>query len=374
MPTPAVSTRAWPKVLGVSSAQTYTWPQVLGRITDGIDLSVDEAAWAMNEIMTDSATGAQIAAFGVGVKMKGAAPAELLGLSAAMLAHAVPVEVTRPAIDVVGTGGDRSHTVNISTMTSIVIAAAGIGVVKHGNRAASSKSGGADVLEALGVSIGLGAPEVARCVEELGIGFCFAPVFHPAFRFTGPPRREIGVPTVFNVLGPLTNPARPRRGLIGCAFDDLAQVLAGAFVARDAAVLVVRGDDGLDELTTTTTSTVWQVIDGEVSELTLDPRDLGIDLVELSALQGGDAEVNAAIARELFAGATGPVRDAVLLNAAGAIVAAEMTQRFDSTGLRNAVAHAMTRAADAIDSGAAAALLDQWATLTQELAATNSPH
>ncbi|MGV9671976.1 MULTISPECIES: anthranilate phosphoribosyltransferase [unclassified Gordonia (in: high G+C Gram-positive bacteria)] len=352
----------------MKSAQTHTWPQILGRVTDGIDLSADEAAWAMNEIMTDGATGAQIAAFGVGVKMKGAAPAELRGLAAAMLEHAVPVHVTRPAIDVVGTGGDRSHTVNISTMTAIVIAAAGVAVVKHGNRAASSKSGGADVLEALGVTIGLGADQVARCVDEIGIGFCFAPVFHPAFRFTGPPRREIGIPTVFNVLGPLTNPARPSRGLIGCAFADLAGVLAQAFAERDATVLVVRGDDGLDELTTTTTSTVWQVVGGRVIQLTLDPRELGIDFVELSALQGGDATVNAGIARELFAGERGPVRDAVLLNAAGAIVSAEMTEPFDDAGLRGAMAQAIARSAETIDSGAAAALLDRWATLSVELA------
>lgn len=353
----------------VSSAQTHTWPQILGRVTDGIDLTVDEAAWAMNEIMTDAATGAQVAAFGVGVKMKGAAPAELRGLAAAMLDHATLVEVNGPAVDVVGTGGDRSHTVNISTMTAIVIAAAGIPVVKHGNRAASSKSGGADVLEALGVAISLGADDVTRCVEEVGIGFCFAPVFHPAFRFTGPPRKEIGIPTVFNVLGPLTNPAQPRAGLIGCAFADLAPVLAQAFAERDASVLVVRGDDGLDELTTTTTSTVWQVAGGTVTELRVDPRDLGIDYVALSALQGGDAVANAAIARALLAGDPGPVRDAVLLNAAGAIVAAEQTAPFDDAGLAAALRAAQTRAADAVDSGAAARVLDKWAALSAELAA-----
>ncbi|MFT4127759.1 MAG: anthranilate phosphoribosyltransferase [Gordonia sp. (in: high G+C Gram-positive bacteria)] len=354
----------------MSSAQSYTWPQILGRVTDGIDLGLEEVTWAMNEIMTDGATGAQIAAFGVAVKMKGASPTELRGLSSAMLAHAVPVTVDRPAIDIVGTGGDRSHTVNISTMTAVVVAAADVPVVKHGNRAASSKSGGADVLEALGVAIGLGAEKVARCVDEVGIGFCFAPVFHPAFRFTGPPRREIGVPTVFNVLGPLTNPARPARGLIGCAFADLAPVLARAFADRGpgSAVLVVRGDDGLDELTTTTTSTVWQVIDGAVIELHLDPRGLGIEPVELSALQGGDATVNAAIARDLFAGAGGPVRDAVLLNAAAALVAAQMSERLDDAGLLAAVAAAREQAAAAIDSGAAADLLDRWAALSTQLA------
>ncbi|ROZ87640.1 anthranilate phosphoribosyltransferase [Gordonia sp. OPL2] len=352
-----------------SDTSSLTWPQILGRVTDGIDLTVEEASWAMNEIMGDAATGAQIAAFGVGVKMKGAAPAELRGLAAAMIDHATLVDVSRPAVDVVGTGGDRSHTVNISTMTSIVIAAAGIPVVKHGNRAASSKSGGADVLEALGVAISLGAPDVERCVDEVGIGFCFAPVFHPAFRFTGPPRSQIGIPTVFNVLGPLTNPARPQRGLIGCAFVDLAPVLAQAFAERGNAVLVVRGDDGLDELTTTTTSTVWQVIDGTVTRLSLDPSSLGIDTVELAALQGGDATVNAAIARDLLAGTTGPVRDAVLLNAAGAIVAFEQTAPMTDAGLADAMRAAMERAAEVIDGGGAARVLERWAALSTQLAA-----
>ncbi|WP_235831289.1 anthranilate phosphoribosyltransferase [Gordonia zhaorongruii] len=343
-----------------ASRSTYTWPQILGKVTDGIDLSVDEAAWAMREIMSDSATGAQIAALGVGIKMKGAASSELRGLSDSMLALANRIEVSGEAVDIVGTGGDRAHTVNISTMTSVVVAAAGVPVVKHGNRASSSKSGGADVLEALDVNITLSPAAVRECVEKLGIGFCFAPVFHPAFRFTGPPRREIGIPTVFNVLGPLTNPASPTAGLIGCAFEDLAPVMAQAFADRGNRVLVVRGDDGLDEITTTTTSTVWQVFEGRIRKLALDPRDLGIDLVELSALQGGDASVNAVVARDLFAGETGPVRDAVTLNAAAAIVAFEQDGPFDDAGLAAALRAAHARVSDVIDSGAAARLLDDW--------------
>ncbi|MCF3938512.1 anthranilate phosphoribosyltransferase [Gordonia tangerina] len=351
-----------------TDSSAYTWPHILGRVTDRIDLTVDEASWAMNEIMSDAATGAQIAAFGVGVKMKGAAPAELRGLASAMLEHAALVEVSRPAVDIVGTGGDRSHTVNISTMTSMVVAAAGVPVVKHGNRAASSKSGGADVLEALGVDITLGPDAVARCVDEVNIGFCFAPVFHPAFRFTGPPRKQIGIPTVFNVLGPLTNPARPSSGLIGCAFDDLAPVLAQAFADRGSSALVVRGNDGLDELTTTTTSTVWQVVDGQVTRLALDPDDLGVERVELAALQGGDAQRNAAIARDLFAGTRGPVRDAVLLNAAAALVAFEQRAVLTDSGLTDVMAEAMTRAAAVLDGGDVARLLERWASLSAELA------
>ncbi|GAC55838.1 anthranilate phosphoribosyltransferase [Gordonia hirsuta DSM 44140 = NBRC 16056] len=350
------------------TSSSFTWPQIIGKVTDGFDLSVEEAAWAMSEIMSDAATGAQIAAFGVGVKMKGAAPAELRGLAETMLTLANRVETDVTAIDIVGTGGDRSHTVNISTMTSIVVAAAGVPVIKHGNRAASSKSGGADVLEALGVAIDLGPEAVARCLDEIGIGFCFAPVFHPAFRFAGPARRDIGVPTVFNVLGPLTNPALPSAGLIGCAFDDLAATLAQTFAERGNRVLVVRGDDGLDELTTTTTSTVWQVFDGRVTSLTVDPRDLGLELVELSALQGGDAAVNAQIARDLFAGVGGPVRDAVALNAAAALVAFKQDRAYTQPEFVEALGAALKRVAQTLDSGAAAAKLADWAALSTQLA------
>lgn len=351
-----------------NTTMQYTWPQILGKATDGFDLSVDEAAWAMREIMSDSATGAQIAAFGVGLKMKGVAPSELRGLSDTMLALANRIDFDGDAVDIVGTGGDRSHTVNISTMTSVVVAAAGVRVVKHGNRAASSKSGGADVLEALGVAITLGPDAVSRCLDEVGIGFCFAPVFHPAFRFTGPPRKEIGIPTVFNVLGPLTNPAAPQAGLIGCAFEDLAPVLAEAFAGRGNRTLVVRGDDGLDELTTTTTSSVWQVVDGEVIRLSLDPRDLGFEFVELSALQGGGAVVNADIARRLFAGETGPVRDAVTLNAAAALVAYEQSSSFDDDSFRAALLDAKARIDEVLDTGAAARLLAHWAEFSTSLA------
>ncbi|MFT3715493.1 MAG: anthranilate phosphoribosyltransferase [Gordonia sp. (in: high G+C Gram-positive bacteria)] len=352
----------------MTDSTEYTWPSILGAVSDGKDLTSQQAAWAMREIMSDSATGAQIAAFGVAVKMKGAATEELKGLADTMLAFANRIDLPGEALDIVGTGGDRSHTVNISTMTSIVVAATGIPVIKHGNRAASSKSGGADVLEALGVAISLGPDAVRECLNDVGIGFCFAPVFHPAFRFTGPPRKEIGVPTVFNVLGPLTNPAAPPAGLIGCAFADLAPVLAQTFADRGNRVLLVRGDDGLDELTTTTTSTVWQVVDGQVSEHGLDPRDLGIGLVKLSALQGGDAEYNAQVARDLFAGATGPVRDAVVLNAAAAVVAFEQDRQFSDEELVAALTDAKTRVEQTIDSGAAAALLKRWADESTRLA------
>jgi len=322
----------------------------------------------MDQIMAGAATPAQIAAFGVSMKMKRPSAGEVRELADTMLAYArrVPTDVIgTDTVDIVGTGGDGSNTVNISTMAAIVVAAAGVPVVKHGNRAASSKSGGADMLEALGLRIDLGPDEVARCVAEVGIGFCFAPVFHPSYKYAGPPRREIGVPTVFNILGPLTNPAAPRAGLIGCAFGDLAEVMAGVFAARRASVLVVHGDDGLDELTTTTTSTIWRVQAGTIDRLTFDPLGFGFPRAQVAELVGGDAAFNAAEARTVLAGGTGAVRDAVVLNAAGAMVAhaglsshAEWLPSWED---------GLGRAADAIDSGAAQGLLDRWIGFTQQL-------
>lgn len=344
-----------------------SWREILGILTDGNDLAADEAAWAMNEIFTDSATSAQIAAFGVAMKMKGPTPVELSGLAAGMLAHARRVEVDGAAVDIVGTGGDRSGTVNISTMSSIVVAATGIPVVKHGNRAASSKSGGADVLEALGVKIALGPESVSTSVREVGIGFCFAPVFHPSLRFAGPARAEIGIPTVFNILGPLTNPAQPGAGLIGCAFADLLPVIAGAFAERGASALVVRGNDGLDEITTADTTDAWVVAGGRRAETTIDPTKLGIERVAPEALKGGDATLNAEIARNFLAGTAGPVRDAVLLNSAAAVVAFELTADQVGEDLHDRLGAALERVAATVDSGRAGELLERWAELTNKL-------
>ncbi len=318
--------------------------------------------------MTGSATPAQIAAFGVAMKMKRPTAGEVTELADVMLAHArrVPTDVIgTDTVDIVGTGGDGANTVNLSTMASVVVAAAGIPVVKHGNRAASSMSGGADTLEALGVRIDLGPEEVARCVEEVGIGFCFAPTFHPSYKFASAARREIGVPTVFNLLGPLTNPAGPRAGLIGCAFGDLAEVMAGVFAARRCSVLVVHGDDGLDELTTTTTSTIWRVQAGTVDRLTFDPAGFGFVRAELSELVGGDAQFNAAEAHSVFGGATGPVRDAVILNAAGAMVAHAGLS--SSAEWLPAWEAGLSRAAAALDGGAAGEKLAAWAKFSHSL-------
>ncbi len=346
------------------------WPQVLGELTAQRDLSAEQARWAMSEIMSDGASPSQIAAFGVALKMKGPSPVEVRALADSMLALTTPVPYEGRAVDIVGTGGDRSHSVNISTMSSIVVAAAGVPVLKHGNRAASSKSGGADCLEALGVAIGLDAEGVARTTTELGIGFCLASVFHSGLRFAGATRKEIGIPTVFNVLGPLTNPGRPSAGLIGCAFADLAPVVAQAFADRGGEdhVIVVRGDDGLDELTTTASSTVWRVQEEGVGVESIDPRELGLPRVSMEDLRGGDARVNAAIARTFLDGETGAVRDAVLLNSAGAVAAYEGLVAGQS--VQDALATHLSRVAEAVDSGAAAALLDRWVALSQEIAAS----
>jgi anthranilate phosphoribosyltransferase len=347
---------------------TPTWSQLLGSLTDGQNLARGQAAWAMDQIMTGNARPAQIAAFAVAMKMKVPTAAEVSELADVMLSHAnrIPPEaIPGDAVDIVGTGGDGVNTVNLSTMAAIVVAAAGVPVVKHGNRAASSLSGGADTLEALGVRIDLGPDQVARSLAEVGIGFCFAPAFHPSYRHASSVRREIGIPTVFNLLGPLTNPAMPRAGLIGCAFANLAEVMAGVFAARRASVLVVHGDDGLDELTTTTTSTIWRVQAGTVDKLTFDPAGFGFARADLDQLLGGDAYANAEEVRAVLGGVKGAVRDAVVLNAAGAIVAhAGLSSRAEWLP---AWEDGLERASAAIDSGAAEELLARWVRFSQQI-------
>jgi anthranilate phosphoribosyltransferase len=338
-------------------ADALTWPGLLGRLLRGEHLSAEDTAWVMDRVLSDDASPVQLAGFLVALRAKGETPDEVAGLSAAMLRHARRVHVPVRAVDVVGTGGDQAQTVNISSMAAVVVAAAGVPVVKHGNRAASSASGAADVLEALGIAIDLPPDGVAACVAEVGIGFCFAPVFHPAMRHAGPVRAQLGVPTAMNLLGPISNPAQPVAGLVGCADARLAPVLAEVFAGRGASALVVRGDDGLDELTTTTTSTVRVVGDGEVRTVTLDPAAFGIAPASREDLRGGDAMVNARVFRDLVGGAPGPVRDAVLLNAAGALVAFDGPQA-DPLG---AFPAAIDRVAAAVDTGAAAGLLDRWA-------------
>ncbi len=333
-----------------------TWPTLLSALLSGEHLSADETAWAMREIMSGSATSAQIAAFAVALRAKGETVAEVVGLARTMLDLSTPLHVQGPVVDVVGTGGDRAHTVNVSTMAAIVAAAAGARGGKHGNRAAASSCGAADVLEHLGIRLDLTPEQTAQVAERAGIAFCFAPVYHPALRFAGPTRREIGVPTVFNFLGPLTNPARPAAQAIGVFDAGMLPVLAGVFAERGVSALVFRGDDGLDELTIATTSTVWVVKDGTATRTTFDPAVLGIPRAEADVLRGGDVEFNAQAVHDLVGGRTGPVRDAVLLNAAAALVA------LDGPGddLDSAMIDGYARAVQAVDSGDASATLDRW--------------
>ncbi|WP_258802193.1 anthranilate phosphoribosyltransferase [Pseudarthrobacter sp. NS4] len=344
-----------------SPASGNTWPRLISALINRKDLTADNTSWAMDTIMSGEATAAQIAGFLVALSAKGETVEELSGLVAAMLEHANPVSISGEKLDIVGTGGDQLNTVNISTMAALVAAGAGAKVVKHGNRAASSSSGSADVLEALGVRLDLSIAQVARNAEEAGITFCFAQVFHPSFRHTAVPRRELAIPTAFNFLGPLTNPAKVQASAVGVANAGMAPLVAGVLARRGSRGLVFRGDDGLDELTTTGPSTVWEIRDGAVRELTFSPRDLGISLATVEQLRGGDAQANAVVVREVLAGKEGPARDAVLLNAAAGLVAFD---RAAEGPFIDRMRNAYGRAAASIDSGAAAAVLEKWVSLT----------
>ncbi|MGY2874535.1 anthranilate phosphoribosyltransferase [Marmoricola sp. URHA0025 HA25] len=340
---------------------THTWPDLLSGLVRREDLGAEQTAWAMGEILAGAATPVQIAGFAVALRSKGETVEEMQGLVDAMYAHATPISVEGRTLDVVGTGGDRSFSVNISTMAAIVAAGAGVRVVKHGNRSASSKAGSADVLELLGIRLDLPADDVARIAVEAGITFCFAAAFHPALRHAAVARSELGIGTTFNFLGPIANPARPAAQAIGCADARMAPVLAGVFARRGVDAWVFRGDDGLDELTTTTTSRLWLVHEGEVVETTVDPTRFGIPVGSAEGLRGRDAAYNAEVVHRLLAGEKGPVRDAVVLNAGAALAvhadeAGSVEDRLDA-GLR--------RATDAIESGAAQQTLDRWVAAAQ---------
>ncbi|WP_416961507.1 anthranilate phosphoribosyltransferase [Streptomyces sp. Agncl-13] len=342
---------------GGDTAAARSWPDVLSALLAGQDLSTADTAWAMDRIMSGEAADAQIAGFLMALRAKGETVEEINGLVETMYAHAKPLHIPGPAVDIVGTGGDRAKTVNISTMSAIVIAGAGAKVVKHGNRASSSASGSSDVLERLGINLELSPERVAQVVEEAGITFCFAAKFHPTMRFAGAVRRDLGVPTAFNLLGPLTNPAKVTSSAVGCFDTRMAGLIAGVLAERGSSALVFRGDDGLDELTTTATSRVWIVREGKVTEEAFDPRDVGLELVPVEALRGADPEYNADVARRLLDGETGPVREAVLLNSAAALVALEA----GDGPLADRIRAGMVKAAESIDSGAAKSTLERWA-------------
>lgn len=327
------------------------WPHVLSTIAAGTSLDRDEAAAAMRAVMSGEATPAQVGGLLMALRTKGETVEEIEGLADTMLGFANPVVPPVPVVDTCGTGGDRSGTFNISTVAALVVAGAGVPVAKHGNRAASSVCGSADLLEALGVRIDLDATGVERCLAEAGIAFIFAPVFHPAMGHAGPVRRELRVPTVFNFLGPLTNPARPFAQVVGVSDERMLPLLAQVLARRGTRARLFRALDGLDELTTTGPSLVFDVEEGELRESMLDPAHLGLARSEVGDLRGGDPEASAAIALAILDGETGPRRDVVLLNAAAAI---------EVSGRASSLDEGLAMAATSIDSGAAVDVLARW--------------
>jgi len=357
------------KIQHMTSA--YTWPEILGILLSKSDLNRGQASWAMREIMSGEASEAQVGAFMMALRAKGESVDELAGLVDVMLDHSVILDTGSNAVDIVGTGGDMIGTVNVSTMASIVTSAMGVPVMKHGSRSASGKTGSSEMLEVLGVRLDLSPERVADIFREIGITFFFAPVFHPAMRHVAPIRKQLGVPTTFNFLGPLANPAQPIATSLGVANRLVAPLMAAEVAARGRTALVFRGDDGLDELTTTAASTIWQVSSGEVRELRLDPLDLGMRRAPLELLVGGDAHENAEVARSLFAAQRGErldaIRDIVALNAAGGLVAYELAKDPSrvEVSLLERFAVGVERALEAIDSGAASEKLSTWIAVSQ---------
>ncbi|MGH9076968.1 MAG: anthranilate phosphoribosyltransferase [Acidimicrobiales bacterium] len=346
------------------------WPGVLSRIAAGADLAAGEAEAAMADLLAGNATPSQLAAFIFGLRCKGETVEEMAGLVRAMFAAAQGVQVEPQLrarlVDTCGTGGDRMGTTNVSTVAALVVAGAGVPVCKHGNRAASSRAGSADVLESLGVVIDLGSEGVARCISEAGIGFCYAPRFHAGLRFAGPSRRELGVPTAFNFLGPLANPARVSRQVVGVGDPAMAAKMAGVLAANGTAhAAVVYGHDGLDELSTTTESTILRLVAGDdgprITTETVDPARLGLRRACLDDLKGGDAAANADLARRVVAGEGGSHRDIVVLNAAAALQVG---------GAVETLAEGMALASAAIDDGSAAAALERLVSVSRAAAST----
>lgn len=333
------------------------WPSVLSRLASRASLSAEEAADVMRQIMAGEASPGQIGGFLMALRTKGETVDEVEGLARTMLEFATPVHPPVPVIDVVGTGGDRSGTFNISTVSAVVVAGAGVPVAKHGNRAASSHCGSADVLEALGVRIDLDARGIERCLAEVGIAFLFASAFHPSMAHAGPVRRELRVPTVFNFLGPLCNPARPFAQAVGVSDARMLPIMAEVLARRGVRAKLFRGQDGLDELTTTGISVVYDVRDGDVRETHVDPADLGLARASIDDLRGGDADEGARIARAVLEGEQGPRRDVVLLNAGTAL---------EIAGAADSVAEGMELAARSIDEGAAASVLARWIEASHE--------
>ena len=331
--------------------EPFSWGRAISALLAGESLSDEQTAAAMSEIMEGAATPAQIAGFVVALRAKGETTDEIVGLVRTMRSYALEVEAGEDVVDTCGTGGDRAGTFNVSTAAALVCAGAGARVAKHGNRAASSKCGSADVLEALGVRLDLDPGGVAACIAEAGMGFCFAPIFHPAMRHAALPRRELGTATVFNFLGPLTNPAGARRQALGVSDPVMLRPMVETLRRLGSErVVAFRGEDGLDELTLSGPSHVVELAGGEITEHTVEPGDVGLEAAPLEAVRGGSAEENAAAIRSVLAGEPGPKRDIVVLNAGAGLVA---------SGLAPDLSEGARLAAGAIDSGAAAAALDR---------------
>lgn len=341
-----------------------SWIRAFELLDNYLDLPQEIVREIMRDILEGRAKNEDLKRFLIALRQKGETSDEVGAMVSEMYEHSAPITITERAVDIVGTGGDKANTINISTMSAIVAAAAGAVVVKHGNRAASSKSGSADLLEALGVAINLDGKLVEQCVAELRIGFCFAPNFHPAMRHAGPARKELGIPTVFNILGPLANPAKPKSAAIGVANDRMHLVMAQVLGDRGVDGFVFRGDDGLDELTLTTTTQVLTIGNGEIESGLIDPPNFGIPYSPIEALVGGEASENAKIALQVFEGQKGAPRDAVILNAASAIAAYNNDIELD---LATRFEEGIASATQAIDSGAAKDLLNRWVKLTQAI-------
>lgn len=365
-----------------------SWSVVIKALVEGHDLSPQDARWAIDAILSGDATDAQIAGFAIALRAKGETPGEVQVLVDSMLLRSERVLVDRVVLDVVGTGGDHSGSVNISTMAALVCAASGAPVVKHGNRAASSRTGTADVLEELGVAISLSAPQVSRCLDEVGIGFAFAPVHHPAMRHAAGARRELGVPTVFNILGPLTNPALAGAALIGCADIARAPVMAEVLARRGVRALVVRGEDGLDEISTAAPTMIWDAtgsaVDAAANEpvvitpVVIEPEALGLRSASAELLAGDDPVRNAALLRMTLGTGAVPdperprvlaIRDAVAVNAAAAMVAWRSSQGSGTGPLAGRISAEMPGVRRVIESGDAGALLERWIAVSRRLAA-----
>ena len=344
-----------------------SWPEIIGKLVDRTDLTRADATWAMEQIMAGEANEVQMASFMVALRSKGESVDELAGLVDVMLANCVPLNLANDALDIVGTGGDQAGTVNVSSMASILAAATGVPVMKHGSRSASGRTGSSEMLEQLGVKLDLNPDQVAAVFEKVGLTFFFAPVFHPAMRHVAPVRKALGVPTTFNVLGPLSNPVQPIATSLGVANASLAPLLAAEMAARGRTALVFRGNDGLDELTTTDSSVIWQVSGGEVREFELEPQDFGLPRATPDDLVGGDASVNAQVAKDLFAGVgSDRVRDIVMLNAAGGLVAYQLAKNPESANsdLNERIDAALKTVHTALESGAAAEKLAAWVSAT----------